>query len=140
MRYLSIYKTTERSGPPSQEEMAEMGKLIAEGMKAGWLIGTEGCLPTALGARVRSSGAKSPSSMDPSPKPRRSWAALPSSAPTPKRKPSNSARTSSRSPVTANASCVSYTKPRPAKRRPLPVGLGRHQRFGRSCVATPKML
>ncbi len=30
-----------------------MGKLIEEGMKAGWLLGTEGCLPSALGARVR---------------------------------------------------------------------------------------
>jgi hypothetical protein len=35
-----------------------MGKLIEEGMKAGWLLGTEGCLPSALGARVRSSGGK----------------------------------------------------------------------------------
>jgi hypothetical protein len=38
--------------------MASMGRLIAEGMKAGWLLGTEGCLPTALGARVRSSQGK----------------------------------------------------------------------------------
>ena len=30
-----------------------MGKLIEEGMKAGWLLATEGCLPTAMGARVR---------------------------------------------------------------------------------------
>lgn len=36
--------------------MAAMGKLIEEGMKAGWLLSTEGCLPTALGARVRRSG------------------------------------------------------------------------------------
>ena len=35
-----------------------MGKLIEEGMKAGWLITTEGCLPSALGARVRRDGAK----------------------------------------------------------------------------------
>ncbi len=35
-----------------------MGKLIEEGMKAGWLLGTEGCLPSALGARVRRDGAK----------------------------------------------------------------------------------
>jgi hypothetical protein len=35
-----------------------MGKLIEEGMKAGWLLATEGCLPTALGARVRRSGDK----------------------------------------------------------------------------------
>jgi hypothetical protein len=58
MRFLSIYKTAERSGPPSQEEIAKMGKLIEEGMKAGWLLGTEGCLPMALGARVRSSAGK----------------------------------------------------------------------------------
>ena len=35
-----------------------MGKLIEEGMKAGWLLATEGCLPTALGARVRRSSGK----------------------------------------------------------------------------------
>ena len=35
-----------------------MGKLIGEGMKAGWLIATEGCLSTAAGARVRLSDEK----------------------------------------------------------------------------------
>jgi hypothetical protein len=58
MRFLSIYKTVERNSPPTQEEMAIMGKLVEEGMKAGWLLATEGCLPTALGARVRRSGDK----------------------------------------------------------------------------------
>jgi hypothetical protein len=58
MRFLSIYKTAERNTPPSAEEMAAMGKLIQEGMKAGWLLATEGCLPTSLGARVRRSGEK----------------------------------------------------------------------------------
>jgi hypothetical protein len=58
MRFLSIYKTAERSTPPTQEEMAAMGKLIEEGMKAGWLLGTEGCLPTTLGGRVRRTGDK----------------------------------------------------------------------------------
>src|SRR5437016_14150884 len=58
MRFLSIYKTKERSAPPSQEEMATMGKLVEEGFKAGWLVGTEGCLPSKLGARVRSSNGK----------------------------------------------------------------------------------
>ena len=57
MRFLSIYKTVERPTPPTQEEMASMGKLVEEGMKAGWLLGTEGCLPTAMGARVRRSGS-----------------------------------------------------------------------------------
>jgi hypothetical protein len=58
MRFLSIYKTVERNAPPSQEEMARMGKLVEDGMKAGFLLATEGCLPSALGARVRSSGGK----------------------------------------------------------------------------------
>src|SRR6266446_4904094 len=58
MRFLSIYKTAERGIPPSQEEMAKMGKLIEDEMKAGTLLATEGCLPTALGARVRISGGK----------------------------------------------------------------------------------
>jgi hypothetical protein len=58
MRFLSIYKTRERSAPPSQEEMCQMGKLVEEAMKAGWLLATEGCLPTALGARVRRADGK----------------------------------------------------------------------------------
>lgn len=58
MKFLSIYKNPERITPPSQEEMEAMGKLIEEGMKAGWLVSTEGCLPTALGARVRHDAGK----------------------------------------------------------------------------------
>jgi hypothetical protein len=58
MRFLSIYKTAERTSPPTPEEMATMGKLIEEGRKEGWLLATEGCLPTSLGARVRRSAGK----------------------------------------------------------------------------------
>jgi hypothetical protein len=58
MRFLSIYKCVERNTPPTAEEMAAMGKLIEEGMKAGNLLSTEGCLPTSLGARVRRSDGK----------------------------------------------------------------------------------
>src|SRR5262245_14360514 len=36
--------------------MAEMGKLIEEMTKAGVLLATEGCLPSARGARVGRSG------------------------------------------------------------------------------------
>src|ERR1700739_2867059 len=53
MKFLSLYKSAERGVPPTQEEMNKMGKLIEEGMKAGWLVATEGCLPSALGARVK---------------------------------------------------------------------------------------
>lgn len=58
MKFLSLYKNVERNTPPTQEEMAAMGRLIEEGMSKGWLVATEGCLPTALGARVRRSGEK----------------------------------------------------------------------------------
>lgn len=57
MRFLSIYKSVEK-GPPTEEEMATMGKLIEEGMKAGYLLAVEGCLPSARGARVRLSDGK----------------------------------------------------------------------------------
>jgi hypothetical protein len=58
MRFLSIYKTVERNTPPSIEHVKKMGKLIEESMKAGVLLATEGCLPSALGARVRLSNGK----------------------------------------------------------------------------------
>src|SRR5207302_1682303 len=58
MKFLSMYKSPERNTPPSQEEMSRMGTLIEEGFKAGWLVATEGCLPSALGARVRRFGEK----------------------------------------------------------------------------------
>ena len=59
MRFLCLYKPTKAEGaPPSQEEMAEMGKLIEEMMKAGVLLSTEGCQPSSKGARVRLSGGR----------------------------------------------------------------------------------
>ena len=58
MRFLSIYKSVETGVPPTPEKMAEMGQLIEEAMKAGELLATEGCLPSALGARVRLAGGK----------------------------------------------------------------------------------
>jgi hypothetical protein len=58
VKFLSLYKSVERNTPPTPQEMASMGKLIEEGMKKGWLVATEGCLPSALGARVRRSGDK----------------------------------------------------------------------------------
>ncbi|HZL53087.1 MAG TPA: YciI family protein [Terracidiphilus sp.] len=58
MRFLSIYKCPERNTPPTPEEMARMGKLIEEWMKAGKLLSTEGCLPSSFGARVRVDSGK----------------------------------------------------------------------------------
>jgi len=57
VRFLSIYKTVETNTAPTPEHMAKMEQLIDESMKAGVLLATEGCLPTALGARVRRAGS-----------------------------------------------------------------------------------
>jgi len=58
VRYLAIFKTVERNQPPTQEEMDRMNALIQEMLAEGTLITTEGCLPSALGARVRRSGSE----------------------------------------------------------------------------------
>ncbi|HEX2077156.1 MAG TPA: YciI family protein [Longimicrobium sp.] len=56
MRFLSIYKTRETGVPPTAEEMSRMGELVEEMQRAGVLLATEGCLPSARGARVRRAG------------------------------------------------------------------------------------
>jgi hypothetical protein len=56
MRFLSIYQAPETGVPPTQEHMQGMQRLIEEMQGTGTLIATEGCLPSALGARVRLSG------------------------------------------------------------------------------------
>ena len=53
MRYLCIYKPAKAEGaPPTQTEMDKMGKYIEQSFKEGTLLATEGCLSSALGARV----------------------------------------------------------------------------------------
>jgi hypothetical protein len=59
MRYLCLYKPARQEGiPPSPQHIAEMGKFIEEITKAGVLLATEGCAPSAKGARVRLSDGK----------------------------------------------------------------------------------
>ena len=59
MKFLGLYRPAAPEGtPPSQEMMEKMGKLIEEMTKAGVLLATEGCMPSAKGARVRYSGGK----------------------------------------------------------------------------------
>lgn len=54
MKFLCIYKPAKAEGtPPSEREMKEMGQLIERGFTSGILLSTEGCLPSAMGARVR---------------------------------------------------------------------------------------
>ena len=59
MRFLCVYKPSKPEGTrPTQEEMNAMGGFIEESTRDGFLLHTEGCLPTALGARVRYAGGK----------------------------------------------------------------------------------
>ena len=55
MRFISIFTHETINRPPTESEMATMGKLIEEGMKAGWLIATEGVHFGATGVRVHKS-------------------------------------------------------------------------------------
>jgi hypothetical protein len=56
MRFLSIFKSVETNEPPSPEMMARMGALVERSMASGELVATEGCFPSARGARVRRDG------------------------------------------------------------------------------------
>jgi hypothetical protein len=58
VRYLSIFKGPESDSPPTEAEMAAMGAFIEREAKAGNLLSTEGCSPSASGARVRRAGTK----------------------------------------------------------------------------------
>jgi hypothetical protein len=59
MRFICIYKPAADEGrPPTQEHMAAMGNLIEEMTKAGVLLDTGGCHPSAKGARIRLSDGK----------------------------------------------------------------------------------
>ncbi len=59
MRFLSMVRITENAGKvPSEQLMADMGKLIEEMARAGVLIDTAGLRPTSEGVRVRISRGK----------------------------------------------------------------------------------
>lgn len=54
MRFLSMVRINENSGMvPSEQLMADMGKLMEELTKAGKLVDTAGLRPTTEGKRVR---------------------------------------------------------------------------------------
>jgi hypothetical protein len=58
MRFISVFTHSPNPAPPTPELMATMGKLVEEGMKAGWLIATEGVSFSDTGLRVRRGGGK----------------------------------------------------------------------------------
>jgi hypothetical protein len=54
MRFLSMIRIDETTGQvPSDQLMADMGKLIEELTRSGQLVSTAGLLPTSEGVRVR---------------------------------------------------------------------------------------
>ena len=58
MRFISLFTHETSGAPPSPEMMASMTKLIEDGMKAGWLIATEGVQWGAVGTRVHQENGK----------------------------------------------------------------------------------
>jgi hypothetical protein len=52
MRFISIYTHKSRNTPPTEAEIATMTKLVEDGMKAGWLIATEGVSFGEAGVRL----------------------------------------------------------------------------------------
>ena len=59
MKFISIFTHEPTNRPPTEAEMAAMGKLIEDGMKAGWLIATEGVSFGGVGVRIhKSAGGK----------------------------------------------------------------------------------
>ena len=64
MRFISIFTHEPLDRPPTEAEMAAMGKLIADAMKEGWLIATEGVGFGATGVRVHRSAAGKVTVMD----------------------------------------------------------------------------
>jgi hypothetical protein len=54
MRFLSMIRIDERLGQrPSERLMTEMGKLMEEATREGWLVSTAGLRPTSEGKRMR---------------------------------------------------------------------------------------
>jgi hypothetical protein len=58
MRFISIFTHEPTNRPPTEAEMARMGKLIEDAMKEGWLIATEGVNFGTTGVRVHKSAGK----------------------------------------------------------------------------------
>ena len=58
MRFMMIVRHAEKQGPPPQQLMDAITKLVEEEAKAGTMLGNGGLGPTAQGARVRLSSGK----------------------------------------------------------------------------------
>lgn len=89
MRFISIFTHEPTNRPPTQAEMAAMGKLIEDAMKEGWLLSTEGVSFGSTGVRVhRSADGKVTVTDGPFAEAKEGSAATPCSKPTPRRRSS----------------------------------------------------
>jgi hypothetical protein len=57
MRFISIFTHEPVNRAPTEAEMTNMGKLIEDAMKEGWLLSTEGISFGSTGVRVHRSAA-----------------------------------------------------------------------------------
>jgi hypothetical protein len=58
MRFMTMVKAAEHSGPPPQALMEAIGRLGEEAGRAGVMVEMGGLLPSGAGARVRLEGGK----------------------------------------------------------------------------------
>lgn len=58
MKFMTMVKASEKSGPPPMELMAAIARLGEEAGRAGVMVEMGGLLPSAAGARVRLSQGK----------------------------------------------------------------------------------
>ena len=59
MRFMTLFKPGKESdAPPTQQEIAEMGRFIEELAREGVLLATDGLQPSSKGAKVRISNGK----------------------------------------------------------------------------------
>ncbi|HEY8926943.1 MAG TPA: YciI family protein [Polyangia bacterium] len=52
MKFISIFTHEPANRPPTQQEMAAMGKLVEDAMKEGWLLATEGVSFGGIGLKI----------------------------------------------------------------------------------------
>src|SRR5262249_6064303 len=116
---ISIFTHEPVDRPPTEAEMASMGKLIEEGMKAGWLIATEGVHFGATGVRVhKSAGGKVTVTDGPFAETKESSAATRCSKLRPRMRRWNSRGVSSTKSVRERVRFTGFTRCRPENRSP----------------------
>ena len=109
MRFLSIYKCAERNTPPSQEEMARMGKMIEEWMRSGNCSRPKAACRVRLARGFAWTEANTRSRTGRSPSQRKWLAGLRFSMRLPRRPRSLTRRNFWRWSAPASANCASFT-------------------------------